>query len=89
MPKNVRHFMKWRKAIVNTRNAGTCLKWQLTHSTNNLYENAEIIFLNYYRNSPTVTSYENALEQALQITYSVLFHKVIKVLFFIIILAVD
>ena len=38
----------------------------------------------FNRNSLTVTSYENALEQASQITYSVLFHKVIKVLFFII-----
>ena len=67
---------------------GKCFKWQLTHSRNNLYENAEIKFFN--RNSLTVTSYENALEQALQITYSILFHKVIKVLlFFIIILAVD
>ena len=39
--------------------AGKCFKWQLT---NNLYENAEINFV-------TLTSYENALEQALQITY--------------------
>ena len=45
-------------------------------------KNAEIHFLNY--TLLTVTSYENALEQASQITYSVLFHKVIKVLFFII-----
>ena len=41
---------------------GKRFKWQLTHSTNNLYENAEIDFV-------TVTSYKNALEQALQITY--------------------
>ena len=40
----------------------------------------------FNRNSLTVTSYENALEQALQITYSVLFHKVIKVLLFVIII---
>ena len=43
---------------------GKCFKWQLT---NNLYENAEIIVFN--RNSLTVTSSENALEQALQSTY--------------------
>ena len=53
-----------------------------TYSTNDYMKNAEIHFLNY--NLLTVTSYENALEQASQITYSVLFHKVIKVLFFII-----
>ena len=51
---------------------------------NNLYENAEIHF--FTRNSFTVTSYENALEQASQITYSILFHKVIKVLLFFIII---
>ena len=36
----------------------------------------------FTRNSLTVTSYENALEQASQITYSILFQKVIKVLLF-------
>ena len=40
----------------------------------------------FNRNSLTITSYENALEQALQITYSVLFHKVIKVLLFFVII---
>ena len=45
---------------------GKCFKWQLTHSTNNLYENAEINLLTVIH---SVTSYENALEQALQITY--------------------
>jgi len=40
----------------------------------------------FNRNSLTVTSYENALEQAMQITYSVLFHNVIKVLLFFIII---
>ena len=68
---------------------GKCFKRQVTQSTNNLYENAEIICLTVIH-SVTVTSYENALEveQALQITYSVLFHKVINVLlFFIIILS--
>ena len=40
----------------------------------------------FNRNSLTVTSYENTLEQALQITYSILFHKVIKVLLFFIII---
>ena len=37
-------------------------------------------------NSLTVTSYENALEQALQIIHSVLFRKVIKVLLFFVII---
>ena len=40
----------------------------------------------FNHNSLTETSYENALEQASQITYSVLFHKVIKVLLFFIII---
>ena len=40
----------------------------------------------FNRNSLTVTSYENALEQAMQITYSVLFHKVVQVLLFFIII---
>ena len=40
----------------------------------------------FNRNLLTVTSYENTLEQALQITYSILFHKVIKVLLFFIII---
>ena len=63
---------------------GKCFKRQVTQSTNNLHENAEITFFN--RNSLTVTIYENALERALQITYSVLFHKVFKVLLFFIII---
>ena len=50
-----------------------------------LYENAEI-HLFYNHNLLTVTRYENAVEQASQITYSVLFHKVIKVLLFFIII---
>ena len=37
-------------------------------------------------NSLTVTGYENALEQASKITYSILFHKVIKVLLFFIVI---
>ena len=53
---------------------GKCFKWQLTHSTNNLYENAEIKVFNH--NSLTVTSYENALEQALQITYVTRSHEI-------------
>ena len=52
---------------------------------NNLYENVEIQFL-FTHNSLTVTSYENALEQASQITYSILFHKVVEVLLFFIII---
>ena len=49
----------------------------------------QVDFFKTVIHSVTVTSYENALEveQALQITYSVLFHKVINVLFFIIILS--
>ena len=52
----------------------------------NLYENADTFFFFFFftRNSFTVTIYENALEQASQI--SVLFHKVIKVLLFFIII---
>ena len=42
-------------------------------STNNLFKNAEIHFFN--RNSLTVTSYENALEQALQSTYVIRSHE--------------
>ena len=60
------------------------VKWQLTHNTNNLYKNAEI--KHFTCNSLTVTSCESALEQASQITYSILFHKVIKVLLIFIII---
>ena len=40
----------------------------------------------FNRNSLTITSYENALEQASQIIFSILFHKVIEILLFFIII---